>query len=65
MALPLLFMLAWRSETHGGTTRGWFDCDPKLDWILSALRDRWKPFDVGSLVVSHWSSSSRRAAAMR
>lgn len=51
MALPLLVMLAWRSETQGGLTQGWFDLRPKLDWILSTLRDRWKPFDVASLIV--------------
>src|SRR5215213_2248105 len=25
MALPLVIMLAWRSETHGGQTFGWFE----------------------------------------
>lgn len=25
MALPILIMIAWRSEAHGGMTRGWFD----------------------------------------
>ena len=51
MALPLLVMLAWRSETHGGRTGAWFVLHMKFDWILSALRDRWKPFDVASLIV--------------
>ena len=32
MALPILIMLVWRSETHGGTTCGWFDW--KLKWRL-------------------------------
>ena len=51
MALPLLIMLAWRSEIHGGTTGRWFKLWLKIDWILSALRDRWKPFDVGALIL--------------
>ncbi len=52
MALPLLIMLAWRSETHGGSTSGWFEWKMKWRWIYSALRDRWKPFDIGSLIVA-------------
>ena len=44
-------MLIWRSETHGGQTIDWFDWKIKWRWIYSALRDRWKWFDIGSLVV--------------
>jgi len=51
MALPILVMLIWRSETHGGQTVDWFDWKVKWRWIYSALRDRWKWFDIGSLVV--------------
>ncbi|MES2136484.1 MAG: hypothetical protein V4502_05425 [Pseudomonadota bacterium] len=51
MALPLIAMLAWRSETHGGSTYGWFQWKMKWGWIYSALRDRWKWFDWGSLIV--------------
>src|SRR5690348_1907662 len=51
MALPLIVMLVWRSETHGGTTSSWFEWKTKWRWIYSALRDRWKWFDIGSLVV--------------
>src|SRR5688572_22094501 len=51
MALPVLIMLAWRSEAHGGRTGLWFVARMKMDWILAALRDRWKPFDVASLIV--------------
>jgi hypothetical protein len=51
MALPLLVMLIWRSETHGGQTSGWFEWKIKWVWIYSALRDRWKWFDIGSLIV--------------
>jgi hypothetical protein len=52
MALPILVMLIWRSETHGGQTYGWFEWKMKWRWIYSALRDRWKWFDIGSLVAA-------------
>ena len=52
MALPILVMLVWRSETHGGQTIDWFDWKIKWRWIYSALRDRWKWFDIGSLVAA-------------
>ena len=52
MALPILVMLIWRSETHGGQTTDWFDWKVKWRWIYSALRDRWKWFDIGSLVAA-------------
>ena len=53
MALPLLFVIAWRSGAHGhgGMTRGWFDWSRKVDWIEYALRDRWVYFDLASLAV--------------
>ncbi|HEX5237928.1 MAG TPA: hypothetical protein VFW39_05640 [Sphingomicrobium sp.] len=51
MALPIIVMLVWRSETHGGQTIDWFDWKVKWRWVYSALRDRWKWFDIGSLVV--------------
>jgi hypothetical protein len=51
MALPLLAMLIWRGEAHGGQTIDWFNWKVKWRWIYSALRDRWKWFDIGSLVV--------------
>jgi len=51
MALPILVMLIWRSETHGGQTIDWFNWKIKWRWIYSALRDRWKWFDIWSLVV--------------
>jgi len=49
MALPLLVMIAWRSEAHGGATLGWFEWKLKWTWIHSALRDRWQWFDWASL----------------
>ena len=52
MALPIVIMLVWRSETHGGQTYGWFEWKSKWRWIYSALRDRWKSYDIGSLVAA-------------
>lgn len=52
MAIPVFVMLIWRSETHGGQTVDWFDWKVKWHWIYSALRDRWKLFDFGSLIVA-------------
>jgi hypothetical protein len=52
MALPLIAMLVWRSEAHGGATYGWFQWKSKWIWLYSALRDRWQWFDCGSLVVA-------------
>src|SRR4051812_2524714 len=49
MALPLVIMLIWRSETHGGQSYGWFEWKMKWRWIYSALRDQWKLFDLVSL----------------
>ena len=33
MALPMLVMLIWRSETHGGQTGDWFNWKIKWSWI--------------------------------
>ena len=52
MALPLLIMLAWRTETHGGETTAWFEWRLKWVWIQSALRDRWKLLDLLSLLFA-------------
>ncbi|MFL6721872.1 MAG: hypothetical protein ACJ8FT_08750, partial [Sphingomonas sp.] len=52
MALPILVMLLWRGEAHGGQTIDWFNWKVKWRWIYSALRDRWKWFDIGSLIVA-------------
>lgn len=52
MGLPLLVMLIWRNQTHAGSTDHWFDFSAKLQWILSALRDRWKWFDIASVIAA-------------
>ena len=51
MALPILVMVIWRSETHGGSTADWFDWDAKMVWLKTALRDRWRLFDIGSVAA--------------
>ncbi|MEO6582351.1 MAG: hypothetical protein ABIN68_06040 [Sphingomicrobium sp.] len=52
MALPLLFMLTWRSSITGGKTGHWFDFYLKWNFFVASLRDRWKWFDVGALNVT-------------
>ena len=52
MAFPLLSLLAWHGHTQPGTTESWFDFSAKIQWILSALRDRWKWFDIGSVAIA-------------
>jgi hypothetical protein len=49
MAIPVIIMLAWRSETHGGSTTDWFDWHAKWRWVEMALRDRWQTWDEASL----------------
>jgi hypothetical protein len=44
-------MVAWRGETHGGSTSDWFNWRIKWHWIYMVFRDRWKLFDIGSLIV--------------
>jgi hypothetical protein len=51
MTPPILLMLAWRSGGVGGTTADYFNWKSKWVWILSALRDRWKMFDIALLAV--------------
>ena len=51
MALPILFMLLWRSGQSVQLTYGWFDWQMKWEWVYSALRDRWKWFDIGTVAL--------------
>ena len=52
MAGPLFFILAWRSDIAQDMTVGWFNWSDKWMWLESALRDRWKPLDIGMLLVA-------------
>ena len=64
MALPILVMLIWRSETHGGETIGWFEW--KIEMALD-LFGAARPLEM----VRHrladrrrrWCSSMRSSAA--
>mgnify|MGYP003575162831 CR=1 FL=1 len=49
MALPVVAMLAWRYETSGDMTRAWFEWKLKWEWIYSAVRDRWRWFDIATV----------------
>jgi hypothetical protein len=51
MALPILVMVIWRSETHGGTTGDLFNWQAKMIWLKTALRDRWQTYDVLSVAA--------------
>jgi hypothetical protein len=49
LALPLVLLVAWRSDSGSGMTGRYFE--RKLDWLVAALRDRWMPWDVASGVL--------------
>jgi hypothetical protein len=51
MALPLVFMLAWRTSAPAGMTADWFNWRAKYHWIESIFRDRWKAWDIWSMVA--------------
>jgi len=51
MTVPLLFILAWRTNVHGSATRDWFDWQLKFEAVVSVLRDRWMGFDLVSLAL--------------
>lgn len=52
LAPPLLLMVLWRSGGHvGGQTGDWFNMRAKWLWVEMTLRDRWKWFDLGSLII--------------
>ncbi|KRB85806.1 hypothetical protein ASE00_03290 [Sphingomonas sp. Root710] len=45
LALPLIFIIAWRSGDNQGETSAYFDIFNKWGWIESAMRDRWVRWD--------------------
>lgn len=51
MALPIIIVFAWRSETTGAMTRDFFEWKLKWEWIYSAVRDRWRWFDIATVAV--------------
>ena len=51
MALPFIFMLAWRSEAPGGMTVDFFNFEAKWMWIRRIFRDRWEYYDQACVAV--------------
>ena len=51
MALPLLFMILWRTDMPAGMTCNFFMWELKWEWVYSALRDQWRLFDIASMAV--------------
>ena len=52
MALPLVFMVAWRTSAPAGMTADWFNWEAKLHWLETIFRDRWKYWDFASMLVA-------------
>lgn len=51
LCLPVVLMLVWRSGDVAGTTGGLFNLLTKANNILYALRDRWRWFDMLSILL--------------
>ena len=50
LAVPLLPMLLWRSDSPAGI-EGWFHLGSKVVWIATVLRDRWMLVDLVSVAI--------------
>ncbi|MEQ1548608.1 MAG: hypothetical protein ABL918_08170 [Chakrabartia sp.] len=48
---PLLLMIIWRSGAVGGGTGDWFNLQAKFLWLTMTLLDRWKYFDIASVLT--------------
>ena len=48
---PLILMIVWRSGDVAGKTEHWLAIVPKVNYLLYALRDRWKWIDVPSMLL--------------
>ena len=48
---PIALMLFWRSGGAAGDTTGWFVLANKLTWLTDVFRERWKVFDLGSMLL--------------
>ena len=51
LAPPVLLMLLWRSGEVAGATTGFFKMKWKGNWLIMALRDRWRAFDLVSVAI--------------
>jgi hypothetical protein len=51
LVVPLILMIVWRSGDVAGRTQHWFAIVPKVNYILYALRDRWRWIDIPSMLA--------------
>ncbi|GAA4750397.1 hypothetical protein GCM10023264_16150 [Sphingomonas daechungensis] len=51
LALPIVFMLVWRSDAPPGQTADWFNWEAKFQWLKMIFRDRWKNWDLISAAI--------------
>lgn len=51
MALPLALMIGGGAEQSQGDTGDWFHWIVKAQWLVSILRERWRPWDVAGVVM--------------
>jgi hypothetical protein len=51
LALAVIPLIVWRSGDVGGRTEGWFSMIVKVDYLLTAFRDRWRWLDLLSLAL--------------
>jgi len=51
MSIPFILMLLWRNGAVSGSTGDWFNLMAKFQWVVMALRDRWRWFDLGAVAL--------------
>jgi hypothetical protein len=51
LALPFVFLIAWRSHESHSITERFFDFRYKAGWLAMILRDRWPEFDMASVAL--------------
>lgn len=51
LALPLLFLILWRSGEAQSLTERFFDLRFKAGWLAMVFRDRWPEFDMASAAL--------------
>ncbi|MDV3457745.1 hypothetical protein RZN05_12185 [Sphingomonas sp. HF-S4] len=51
LALPLLFLVLWRSGEGESVTQRFFDFRFKAGWLAMIFRDRWPEFDMASAAL--------------
>lgn len=50
LLLPVIPMVIWRAESSGAAMSGWA-WQFKLNWLMSPLRNYWRDFEIGAVVV--------------